>query len=325
MPTKYILVVGGAGYIGSHMVDHLLQAGYVPIVLDNLITGHREAVLSAKLIVGDMADNILLDDLFSSYSFSSVMHFASYIQVGESVLNPLKYYMNNVANTLNLLQAMLKWKVKHFIFSSTAAVYGEPVSIPIDETHPVVPINPYGQTKYMVEQVLADLSRAHDFSYMSLRYFNAAGAHPEGKLIESHEPETHLIPLILQAARGERESITVYGRDYPTFDGTCMRDYIHVIDLCAAHLLAMDALSHGKPSAIYNLGTGRGYSVQQVIDIVRQVTQSDFKVIDSHRRVGDPAILVANPQRAMKELQWMPQYADLDVIVKHAWQANSVE
>jgi UDP-glucose 4-epimerase len=322
MPTKHILVVGGAGYIGSHMVDYLLQAGYVPIVLDNLSTGHRDAVLSVKLIVGDMADNQLLDDLFSTYSFSAVMHFASFIQVGESVLHPLKYYSNNVANTLHVLQAMLRWKVKHFIFSSTAAVYGEPCYTPIDEKHPVAPINPYGHSKHMVEQILNDLSKAHDFSYMSLRYFNAAGAHPEGKFTEQHEPETHLIPLILQAAQGERESVTVYGRDYPTADGTCVRDYVHVTDLCAAHLLALEALCAGAESNVYNLGTGQGYSVQQVIDVVRDVTQCEFKILDSDRRSGDPAMLVANPERAMHELKWSPQYADLPIIVEHAWRAR---
>ena len=319
---KYVLVVGGAGYIGSHMVDYLLQAGYMPIVLDNLSTGHREAVHSAKLIVGDMADNTLLNDLFSTYPFSAVMHFASFIQVSESVLHPLKYYTNNVANTLNVLQVMLAWNVKHFIFSSTAAVYGEPHYTPIDEAHPIAPINPYGHSKHMVEQILKDLSKAHDFSYMSLRYFNASGAHPEGKFSEKHEPETHLIPLILQAAQRERESVTVYGRDYPTNDGTCVRDYIHVTDLCAAHLLALEALYAGAESNVYNLGTGQGYSVQQVIDVVREVTQCEFKVLDSDRRSGDPAVLIANPYRAMKELGWIPQYVSLATIVKHAWKAS---
>lgn len=322
MPTKkYILVVGGAGYIGSHMVDYLLQTGYVPIVLDNLSTGHQDAVLSAELIIGNMADNKILDALFAKYSFAAVMHFASFIQVNESVQHPLKYYSNNVASTLNLLQAMLKWKVKHFIFSSTAAVYGEPRYTPIDEAHPIAPINPYGHSKWMIEQVLADLSRAHDFSYMTLRYFNAAGAHPDGKLAEKHEPETHLIPLILQAASRERESITVYGRDYPTLDGTCVRDYVHVMDLCAAHLLALEALFAGAASDVYNLGTGQGYSVQQVIDVVRDVTQCDFIVVDSGRRVGDPAVLVANAGRAMKELKWVPNYVNLRTIIEHAWQA----
>jgi UDP-glucose 4-epimerase len=322
MPTKNILVVGGAGYIGSHMVDYLLQAGYTPIVLDNLSAGHADAVLSAKLIIGDMADKSLLNAIFAEHSFLAVMHFASFIQVGESVQDPLKYYANNVAATINLLQAMLQWQVNKFIFSSTAAVYGEPQYTPIDENHPLAPINPYGHSKRMVEQMLADFAKAYDLRYMALRYFNAAGAHPEGKLAERHDPETHLIPLILQAANGQRKSITVYGRDYPTLDGTCVRDYIHISDLCAAHLLALEALCAGKECAVYNLGTGQGYSVQQVLDVVREVTQQKFLVVEGERRAGDPAVLVADPRRAMHELQWQPRYSDLRTIVEHAWRAD---
>jgi UDP-glucose 4-epimerase len=281
---------------------------------------------SVELIVGDMADQQLLDTVFAQYDITAVMHFASFIQVGESVLDPLKYYVNNVANTLTLLQAMLKWKVNQFIFSSTAAVYGEPQYTPIDEKHPVMPMNPYGHSKQMVEKILGDFSKAYGLRYMSLRYFNAAGAHPDGILAERHNPETHLIPLILQAAQGKKPSVMVHGRDYPTLDGTCVRDYIHVTDLCAAHLFALDALNAGKPSAIYNLGTGQGYTVQQVIDVVRLVTQCDFKVIDGERRAGDPAILVANPELAMRELNWQPRYSDLKTIVEHAWRSmkNSV-
>jgi UDP-glucose 4-epimerase len=325
LTKKNILIVGGAGFIGSHMVDTLLQKGYTPIVLDNLSTGHRDAVTSAKFVMGDILDNHVLDTLFAEHQFLAVMHFASYIQVNESVLDPLKYYLNNVVGTLNLLQAMLKWDVKKFIFSSTAAVYGEPQYTPIDEKHPVLPINPYGQSKVMIEQMLEDFRKAYDLQYMSLRYFNAAGAHPDGQLAERHEPETHLIPLTLQAAVGIRKSITVYGRDYLTLDGTCVRDYIHVTDLCAAHLLALNALCEGKESNIYNLGTGKGYSVQEVIDVVRAVTQSDFEVVSAGRRPGDPAILIANPERAMRELQWQPQYSDLQTIVEHAYFLYSVE
>lgn len=315
MPTN-ILVVGGAGYIGSHMVDCLSQTGFVPIVLDNLSTGHRDSVLNAKLIVGEMADKQLLDDLFSHYQFAAVMHFASFIQVGESVQDPNKYYQNNVANTLQLLDAMIRWKTNHFIFSSTAAVYGEPQYTPIDENHPVVPINPYGRSKQMIEEVLQDFSRAYDFNFASLRYFNAAGADPAGRLGEWHEPETHLIPLVLQAAIGKRDSITVYGRDYATFDGTCIRDYIHVTDICAAHLLALKALLDGQKSYIYNLGTGSGFSVQQVIDAARVVTGKDFMVHEGKRREGDPAILVADARRAISELNWQPQYSDLHTILQ---------
>jgi UDP-glucose 4-epimerase len=320
MPTK-ILVVGGAGYIGSHMVSCLKKAGYTPVVLDNLSTGHAESVLNAELIVGDMMNQEVLDRIFFENQFEAVMHFAAFIQVGESVKHPAKYYQNNVVATLQLLNAMIKWNVKHFIFSSTAAVYGEPQYTPIDEKHPLLPINPYGHSKLMVEQILEDYSRAYDFNFMALRYFNAAGADPSGKLAEHHEPETHLIPLILQTAQGVRNAITVYGRDYETPDKTCIRDYVHVSDLCSAHLLALQALINGAESNIYNLGTGQGFSVQQVIDVAREVTNVDILVIEGERRAGDPAILVANPERAMKELKWKPRYSDLKTIIQHAWQS----
>lgn len=318
MPTK-ILIVGGAGYIGSHMVDCLERAGYMPIVLDDLSTGHRDAVHNAELIVGDIADSKLLDDLFTKHQFAAIMHFASFIQVGESVVNPAKYYQNNVGGTLQLLTTMLKHQVKNFIFSSTAAVYGEPKYTPIDEEHPIAPINPYGHSKRMIEVMLEDFSKAYDFNFMSLRYFNAAGADPEGRFSERHEPETHLIPLVLQAASGKRKSITVYGQDYPTLDGSCVRDYIHVTDLCSAHLLALQALFAGKPSAFYNLGTGHGFSVQQVIDTAREVTQREIVVSKGERRPGDPAVLVADPSRAIQELNWQPRYSDLKTIITHAW------
>jgi UDP-glucose 4-epimerase len=322
MPTK-ILVVGGAGYIGSHMVNCLQRADYVPIVLDNLSTGHREAVGNAELIVGDMGNRNLVKEIFTQHSISAVMHFASFIQVGESVVDPAKYYLNNIAETLQLLQAMLDHQVKHFIFSSTAAVYGEPQYTPIDENHPLAPINPYGHSKRIIEQVLHDYAQAYDFHFTSLRYFNAAGAGAETYLGEKHEPETHLIPLILQAASRQREAIKIYGRDYPTTDGTCIRDYVHVLDLCSAHLLALEALFKGKKSAIYNLGTGHGFSVQQVVDVAREVTGQSIQVEEGVRRNGDPAVLVADPALAMRELGWEPQYSDLRTIVQHAWQKNS--
>lgn len=318
-----ILVVGGAGYIGSHMVRCLQQAGFNLIVLDNLSTGHRDAVTEAELIVGDMADACLLDRIFSKYSIAAVMHFASYIQVGESVLDPSKYYLNNVAATLQLLASMRKHNVKHFIFSSTAAVYGEPQYTPIDEKHPLNPINPYGLGKRMVEQVLEDFARAYDFNYIALRYFNAAGADPAGELAERHEPESHLIPLILQVAAGEREFISVYGRDYPTVDGTCIRDYIHVVDLCTAHLLALKKLLSGQKTGIYNLGTGQGYSVQEVIDTAAKVTGREIATRDGDRRAGDPAVLVADPAKACVELNWKPIYSDLETIIKHAWMVQT--
>lgn len=317
--AKYVLVVGGAGFIGSHMVLALQEAGYEPIVLDNLSKGHCDAVLGAELVVGDMADVPLLEKLFQQYTFLAVMHFASYIEVGESVLLPGKYYQNNVSATLSLLQTMLAHHVKHFIFSSTAAVYGEPQYTPIDEAHRLAPINPYGRSKRMVEEILADFARSDDLHYATLRYFNAAGADPAGRLAERHDPESHLIPILLQVANGQRETVTVYGRDYPTPDGTCIRDYVHVADLCRAHLLALKQLVDGKSEIICNLGTGEGFSVQQVLTAVRQVTGKTINAIDGARRAGDPAILVANANKAKEVLGWQPQYTDLHTIVEHAW------
>jgi UDP-glucose 4-epimerase len=319
----FILVAGGAGYIGAHMVRHLQRVGYTPIVLDNLSTGHREAVGDAQFIFGDIADSQLLDDLFQRYPFLAVMHFASFIQVGESVHDPIKYYHNNAANTLCLLRAMLKSEVKNFIFSSSAAVYGEPRYMPIDEAHPIAPMSPYGHSKHMIEQVLSDMAKAYDFRFAALRYFNAAGADPEGDLSECHEPETHLIPLVLQTARGEREAITIFGEDYPTSDGTCVRDYIHVVDLCRAHQSALEALSQGRRQLICNLGTGKGYSVLDVIATAERVTQQKISIKKGARRAGDPAILVADPSYAIHELNWQPQYPDLEIIIQHAWHARA--
>ncbi len=321
--SKNILVVGGAGYIGSHMTAFLLRNHYTPVVLDDLSTGHRDAVSEAEWIEGSIADTELLDHLFSTRSFDAVMHFASFIQVGESVKSPEKYYQNNVVNTLNLLMAMVRHHINRFIFSSTAAVYGEPEYTPIDENHPIKPVNPYGHSKSMVEQILADLMRAHGFHYAALRYFNAAGADISGKLRERHEPETHLIPLILQVANGQRDAITIHGQDYPTPDGTCIRDYIHVTDLCDAHLKALMQLEKGEKSCVYNLGTGQGYSVKQVITAAREITGHPIPVIDGQRREGDPAVLVADARRAMRELQWVPNYSDLKTIIQHAWNVTN--
>jgi len=315
-----ILVVGGAGYIGSHMVKMLLGHGYSVVTLDNLSTGYRDAVLGGKFVLGDLADRALLDKLFSERKIDGVMHFASFIQVGESVQNPAKYYENNVVNTLNLLDAMVAHDVKRFIFSSSAAVYGEPIRVPIDEAHPKNPINPYGRSKWMVEQMLADYDRAYALKSIRLRYFNAAGADPEGQLGERHEPETHLIPLVLQAASGRRESVQVFGRDYDTPDGTCIRDYVHVTDLCEAHLLALGRLLQGGASAAFNLGNGNGFSVQQVIDAAHKVAGETILVKDAPRREGDPARLVADASQARKELGWNPRYSELEMIVSHAWQ-----
>ncbi len=320
MPNKNILVVGGAGYIGSHMVKLLLEREYEVATFDNLSTGYRDAVLGGEFILGDLADKTQLDTLFRANRFDAVMHFASFIQVGESVREPAKYYANNVTNTLNLLDAMLAQGVTKFIFSSSAAVYGEPISVPIDEQHPKQPLNPYGRTKWIIEQVLQDYDRAYGLRSISLRYFNAAGADPDGKLGERHEPETHLIPLVLQAASGRRKNIQVFGRDYDTPDGTCIRDYVHVTDLCAAHLLALNRLLDGETSAAYNLGNGNGFSVQQVIDAAHRVTGRDIPVEYAPRREGDPARLVADSTAARRALGWNPQLAELDTLIRHAWQ-----
>ena len=320
-----LLVVGGAGYIGSHMVKMLVNSGHNVVILDNLSTGFRELAIYGELIVGDLADESLLDDLFSKYQFDGVLHFAAASLVGESMTDPAKYYRNNVSNTINLLDAMVKHNVKSFVFSSSAAVYGEPNSDLIDESHAKDPINPYGSTKLMIERILQDYESAYGLNSISLRYFNACGADPEGELGECHNPETHLIPLILQAASGRRKSITVFGRDYATDDGTCVRDYIHIDDLCTAHALAFDKLIglNDCGALSYNLGNSSGFSVQQVIDVVQSVVSKDgcsVAVEDGERRAGDPATLVANAAKAKSELGWQPEYDDLEVIVGHAWE-----
>jgi UDP-glucose 4-epimerase len=314
-----VLVVGGAGYIGSHMVKLLLEQGHEPITLDSLVTGHRDAVAGGEFFKVDLADGEALLRIIELRVFDAVMHFASFIQVGESVQKPGLYYRNNFTNTLNLLDAMVQAGVKRFIFSSTAAIFGEPQYVPLDEKHPQRPINPYGMSKKMVERVLQDYDGAHGLKSVCLRYFNAAGAHPDGSIGERHEPETHLIPLLLQAASGRRESVSLFGRDYETPDGTCIRDYIHVVDLCQAHLLALQWLMDGGDSEAFNLGNGSGFSVLEVIDAVRRVTQREFNVIDAPRRAGDPARLVADSRMIRQKLGWAPVYAELDTIVQHAW------
>ena len=314
-----ILIVGGAGYIGSHMVLTLRAQSHEVIVLDDLSSGNAEAVLEGCLVAGSIADTALLDRLFTDHRFEAVMHFASFIQVGESVEKPAKYYGNNLINTVKLLDAMVRHGVDRFVFSSTAAIFGQPVHTPIDEKHPKHPINPYGRSKWMVEQVLQDYGTAYGLRSVCLRYFNAAGADPETRIGERHDPETHLIPLLLQVASGRRESAQVFGRDYDTPDGTCIRDYIHILDLCAAHSLALAALAGGGVSAAYNLGNGSGFSVRQVIDAVHKVTGKALRVIDGPRRAGDPARLVADSALARQSLGWTPVYPDLDTIVSHAW------
>jgi len=315
-----VLVVGGAGYIGSHMVKMLSLAGHDVVTLDNLSNGYEDAVKYGEFIEGDIADAQLLNSIFSKTAFDGVMHFASYIQVGESVEKPSMYYKNNVTHTQVLLDAMVEHGITSFIFSSTAATFGEPEYIPIDEKHPQMPINPYGHSKLMVEQILADFDHAYGLKSVSLRYFNAAGADADGELGERHIPETHLVPLVLQAASGRRDSIAVFGTDYDTPDGTCVRDYIHINDLCSAHLLGLEHLVAGGESKAYNMGNGQGYSIKEVIDVAKKVTGNNFEVKLAERRDGDPAKLVADSSLLQKELGWSPQYTDLETIIRHAWE-----
>lgn len=318
-----VLVTGGAGYIGSHAVLALKRAGYHVVILDNLAYGHQdlvEQVLQVELVVGDMSDRALLDRLFSTYQFAAVMHFAAYIAVGESVTEPAKYYRNNVTGTLTLLEAMIAASIKHLVFSSTCATYGVPKTVPIAEDHPVSPINPYAASKWMVEQILADFDRAYGLKSVCFRYFNAAGAEPTGLLGEDHTPETHLIPLVLLAALGQRESVSILGTDYPTPDGTCIRDYIHVADLATAHVLGLEYLLQGGSSNLFNLGNGNGFSVRDVIETAKQVTGRDFTVLERDRRPGDPPVLVGSSQKARQVLGWQPQHTELSEIIQHAWQ-----
>ena len=314
-----VLVVGGAGYIGTHMVNELLKAKISVISLDDLSTGHRELLPGGLLIEGRLGDATLLDKIFSTHPIDAVMHFAAYSLVGESVADPLKYYRNNVAETTELLDAMRRHKVKRFIFSSTAAVYGEPIEVPISEDHPCAPTNPYGATKLAVERMLADCDTAHNLKFIALRYFNAAGADESGKLGERHEPETHLIPCILKAAAGEMAQVNIFGTNYPTPDGTCLRDYVHVSDLAQAHILALEALLSGKDSRIYNLGNSTGYSVRQVIEVARKVTGHRIPAVESAPRPGDPAVLVADSAKIRKDLGWQPKYEHLETMIQSAY------
>lgn len=313
------LVVGGAGYIGSHMTLMLNEKGYKTIVVDNLSTGFQDAVLGVEFIQADILNYETLDEIFKQYNIDVVMHFAAHIDVGESVRDPCKYYKNNVVGTQTLLECMIANGVKNFVFSSTAAIFGEPQYVPIDEDHPKKPINPYGASKLMVENMLESYDRAYGLKSTCLRYFNAAGADPLTRLGERHEPETHLIPLVLQAASGRRAEIKVFGDDYETQDGTCVRDYIHIVDLCTAHLQATQYMIRENVSRQFNLGNGNGYSVKQVIDTVKQVTNKNINVQYSDRREGDPAKLVADASLAKKELNWVPAYSQLEELVMHAW------
>jgi UDP-glucose 4-epimerase len=318
-----ILVTGGAGYIGSHAVLALKSAGYEVIILDNLSYGHRELVeqvLKVKLIVGDTSDRALLDQIFTTHKITAVMHFAAYIAVGESVTDPGKYYSNNVTGTLTLLEAMVAASINKFVFSSTCALYGIPKTVPLVEDHPQDPISPYATSKWMVERILSDFDKAYNLKSVSFRYFNAAGADPTGLLGEDHTPETHLIPLVLFAALGKQESVSIFGTDYPTRDGTCIRDYIHVTDLAQAHILGLEYLFKGGESTAFNLGNGSGFSVREVIETAKEVTNKRIKIVECDRRPGDPPVLVGSSDKARKVLGWHPQYPDLKDILAHAWQ-----
>jgi len=315
-----VLVTGGAGYIGSHAVAALLERGEDVVVVDNLQQGHRAAVLGGKLYVGDLRDEAFLNGVFSDNNIDAVIHFAANSLVGVSMKDPGSYYHNNVYGTLCLLEAMNRHGVKRIVFSSTAATYGEPERVPIDERDRTEPTNAYGETKLAMERMLKWFDIAHGMKYTALRYFNAAGAHESGKIGEDHSPETHLVPIVLETALGKRPHISIFGDDYPTEDGTCIRDYIHVSDLADAHILAVERLRSGGDSAVYNLGNGTGFSVRQVIDIARRVTGRDIPSKVEPRRAGDPAVLVASSARAREELGWRPSRDSLEDIIRSAWE-----
>ncbi len=314
-----VLVVGGAGYIGSHMVKYLDKMGAVITVLDNLSTGHRDLITAGEFIEGDLGDEALLNSVFERRDIDVVMHFAASSLVAESVADPLKYYTNNISRTASLLSAMQRHDIKHFIFSSTAAVYGEPDELPITENTSTNPSNPYGATKLAVERMLRDCDTGFGLKSICLRYFNACGADDSATIGERHQPETHLIPLVLQVAAGLREHISVFGHDYETEDGTCIRDYIHVNDLAQAHYQAMMKLLNGAESITYNLGNSAGFSVRQVVEQARMVTAKEIKVVEAARRRGDPAVLVADSAKARRELGWQPQYESLSTMIASAW------
>jgi UDP-glucose 4-epimerase len=315
-----ILVTGGAGYIGSHVVKDLRAAGLSCVVLDSLVRGYRELVMDADLVVGDVADAALVRRTIEDYRVDAVMHFAAFAYVGESVAHPGTYYQNNVAATVHLLNTMVQAGVRRIVFSSTCATYGMPEATPMTEDHPQQPVNPYGASKLMVERILRDFDRAYGLRSVVLRYFNAGGADPGGSIGERHDPETHLIPLALQAAGGQRDSVAIFGTDYPTPDGTCVRDYIHVTDLAQAHILGLRYLEAGNPSDVFNLGNGNGFSVREVIEAVERITARKIRSIEGPRRPGDPPILVGSSAKARQVLGWTPRYDSLDAIIATAWQ-----
>lgn len=316
-----ILVTGGAGYIGSHVVEELKKSGFTPIVYDNLSTGHAAAVPEdVQLVEGDIHDVGFAKHIMEQFNIDAVIHFAANSLVGESMENPAKYYFNNVEGTLHLLEAMRGAGVDRIVFSSTAAVYGEPESVPISEDSRLAPTNVYGRTKLMIENMLADYDMAYEMRYAALRYFNAAGAADDGHIGEDHSPETHLIPLVLKTAQGVRRHVAIFGNDYPTADGTCIRDYVHVCDLARAHVLALQHLLKGGPSRVYNLGSEKGFSVKEIIDSAKQVTGVDFTVIEEARRSGDPAVLIASSEKIRNELGWQAERSNVEEVIATAWQ-----
>lgn len=314
-----ILVTGGLGYVGSHAVKQLMERGEQVVNLDNLSFGHIEAASGSEVVIGDIGDRDLLRKIFSSHKIDSVMHFAAFADVGESVVDPQKYYLNNIYNSIAMIEVMLEFGVKMMIFSSTAATFGEPEVVPITEDHPKNPTNPYGRSKLHLEEILTEYERAYGLRSIWMRYFNASGADPSGLIGEDHTPEHHLIPLVLDVALGKRESIKMFGSDWPTPDGTCVRDYIHVNDLAQAHMLGLDALREGKATTAYNLGNGNGYSVREVIEVAREVTGIGIKAVEAERRAGDPAVLVASSEKITKELGFDPKYPEIRTIIETAW------
>lgn len=318
-----IFIAGGAGYIGSHINKLLYQKGHRAVVFDNLSLGHKDFVKWGNFVLGDLSDRQQIRECFLKYPVDAVMHFSAYASVEESIQDPSKYYNNNVINTINLLDTMVEFEIDSLIFSSSCAIYGIPEEVPIKETHPKNPVNPYGKSKLIVEEIFSDYERAYGLKTISLRYFNAAGADSDGDIGERHDPETHLIPLAIYAALSKREDIKIFGGDYPTQDRTCIRDYIHVTDLADAHIRALEYLKNTKKSNVFNLGNGSGYSVREVIETVKRVSKKDFAVVESERRPGDPPVLIADSRKAEKELNWKPDHSELETIVKTAWEWHS--
>ena len=318
-----ILVTGGAGYIGSHCVAALVDRGVDVVVIDDLSKGHKNALKGGRLYIGNVADKKFLHGVFEQESIEAVIHFAAYSLVGESMTVPEQYFRNNVTAGLSLIETMIEYKVPYLVFSSTAATFGEPERVPIEEDDRQYPTNPYGESKLIVEHMLKWCDQAHGLKYCSLRYFNVAGARPDGSIGEDHRPETHLIPLILQVAQGKRDKLSLFGTDYPTKDGTCIRDYIHVDDLIDAHILALDYLRSGNPSAAFNLGNGQGFSNREIIEAARRVTGHPIPVSEEDRRPGDPAVLIASSQKAIDVLNWQPKYTNVEDIIATAWRWHS--